>query len=396
MEEGTMTEELRKYRTYASEEEALIERFEKLAKRAKKLGVEPPRFEVVNRYEAEYTPLVGKKFPVAAIEYIIHEAKVALEGGWQFIGVIERGAEANIVLGLKEHAELFKQFQKVDLVCEHCQLKRQRAKTLIVRNEVGEVKQIGVDCVRDFLGHEPPRLWEFFAEDEYPDTDFREMESDFRTLHSAWEYVLTAFRIAEVRGFTATRDADGMLLQNSTKDLVQDALRSREELAKYPLGDEVYQKAEAAFDWIVKLETDDTFLQSLKQIVLTGFPKPKYIGILVSIVKAHPRFLQGEEVAKKQVEEQAKLTQVVEGKQEIVGVVLTQYWKDTDYGMRQVMVVLDDRGFKVWGTVPASIDPKEGYRVKFNAGVAAGNEFGFGFFSRPTKAVILDEPKVAL
>lgn len=391
-----MTKEIRIYRTYASEEEALIERFEKLAKRAKKLGVEPPRFEVVRRYEAEYIPLRGKKFPISAIEYIIHEARVALEGGWQFIGLIERGVEANIVMGVKEYADLLAEFQKVKMVCEHCQLKRQRAKTLVVRNEIGEVKQIGVTCVRDFLGHEPPRLWEFFTEEEYPDTEFVERDGDFHQFASAWDYVLTAFRVAEVKGFTATRDAGGNVLQHSTKNLVEDALRMSKEMENYPLSDEVYLKAEAAFDWIVNLEADDAFLQSLKQIVLTGFPKPKYIGILVSIVKAYPRFLQGEEVVKKKAEAQAQLTQVVEGKQEIVGVVLSQYWKDTDYGMRQVMVVLDDRGFKVWGSVPASIDPKDGYRVKFNAGVTAGNEFGFGFFSRPSKAEILDEPKVAV
>lgn len=52
------------------------------------------------------------------------------------------------------------------------------------------------------------------------------------------------------------------------------------------------------------------------------------------------------------------------------------------------MVVVDDRGFRVWGTLPSSIDDAEiGQRVAFSAKIqrSDGDET-FGFFKRPTKA----------
>jgi len=61
-------------------------------------------------------------------------------------------------------------------------------------------------------------------------------------------------------------------------------------------------------------------------------------------------------------------------------------------------LVQDDRGFKVWGTCPAKLadatenhtyDALRGQRVQFSAQLEVGDDFGFGFFSRPTKAALL-------
>lgn len=101
------------------------------------------------------------------------------------------------------------------------------------------------------------------------------------------------------------------------------------------------------------------------------------------------------------------LIPVVEGKQTITGEVLTVKWQDSDFGGSLKMLVKDDRGFKVWGTVPRSLDysarnhetnefietkAARGDRVAFSATVEAkAGEVGFGFFKRPTKGVILSK-----
>lgn len=85
---------------------------------------------------------------------------------------------------------------------------------------------------------------------------------------------------------------------------------------------------------------------------------------------------------------------VVEGKQLIAGTILST--KEVEgYAYNQMvlkMLVRDDRGFKVWGSVPASIyaDAEKGTRIQFNASVQASNDDPkFGFFKRPTKAVTI-------
>lgn len=98
---------------------------------------------------------------------------------------------------------------------------------------------------------------------------------------------------------------------------------------------------------------------------------------------------------------------VVEGRGEITGKVIALKYVENAYGGQTKMLVVDDRGFKVWGSVPRSLLGDEvfdeetdrwdtqhglerGSRVTFTgtAEVSADDET-FGFFSRPTKAALL-------
>lgn len=61
------------------------------------------------------------------------------------------------------------------------------------------------------------------------------------------------------------------------------------------------------------------------------------------------------------------------------------------YGITTKMVFRDDRGFKLFGTVPSALydngEPLKGCRVAFDAAVEVSDDDPtFGFFSRPTKA----------
>lgn len=88
--------------------------------------------------------------------------------------------------------------------------------------------------------------------------------------------------------------------------------------------------------------------------------------------------------------------EVESGRQEITGVVLSLKEKYTDWGCVLKMLVQDDRGFRVWGTVPDSLGCVRGDRVKFVGTVQqSDNDTRFGFFKRPAKAVNLSEQEEA-
>ena len=83
----------------------------------------------------------------------------------------------------------------------------------------------------------------------------------------------------------------------------------------------------------------------------------------------------------------------VEGRMVVTGTILG--FKSVigfDGGYVTKMIVRDDRNFKVYGTLPSSIcDAEKGQRVTFTARVeASSDDETFGFFKRPTKAVILE------
>ena len=90
---------------------------------------------------------------------------------------------------------------------------------------------------------------------------------------------------------------------------------------------------------------------------------------------------------------------IINGKQVITGKILSVKRERGTFGYDQVvekMLVQDDRGFKVWGTLPRSISDLifegvelKGQRVSFTATVEASkDDEKFGFFKRPTKAAI--------
>lgn len=100
---------------------------------------------------------------------------------------------------------------------------------------------------------------------------------------------------------------------------------------------------------------------------------------------------RAERIAAERAAEAETATPVVAGKGiEITGEVVSVKWHENAYGGREVMTVKDARGFKVWGSVPASIDNvQKGDTVTFVANVEASDkDETFGFFKRPRAAKI--------
>jgi len=101
------------------------------------------------------------------------------------------------------------------------------------------------------------------------------------------------------------------------------------------------------------------------------------------------------EWAAKSAAESANAEPIVNGKQVITGEVITVKTQEGYYGDTLKMLVRDDRGFKVWGTVPSALSEAayeaettvNGSRVTFSATVEASEDDNkFGFYKRPTKA----------
>lgn len=79
------------------------------------------------------------------------------------------------------------------------------------------------------------------------------------------------------------------------------------------------------------------------------------------------------------------------GRTQITGHILSTKLQQNIYGGTFKMLVKDDRGFKIWGSVPSIFDqPQRGDRVIFFANITpSDDDEKFGFFKRPTRALIL-------
>lgn len=87
---------------------------------------------------------------------------------------------------------------------------------------------------------------------------------------------------------------------------------------------------------------------------------------------------------------QAAGVEVPTGRIVVEGEVVSTRWDTNNYGTVQKMLVQNAAGWKVWGSVPSSIEVDKGSRVRFTATVERSNDDAlFGFFKRPNKAEVL-------
>lgn len=157
----------------------------------------------------------------------------------------------------------------------------------------------------------------------------------------------------------------------------------------------VNEDREVAFQWATeRVNAGDYGYDGMRhsfvhKINRYGSTSDKFVRAMMRDMARTERF--EDERAAQDAAEAATAAPVVTGRVVITGEILSVKWRENDFGGSLKMTVRDDRGFKVWGSVPASIDTVEkGQRVEFTATVeASSDDPTFGFVKRPSKARVL-------
>jgi hypothetical protein len=131
------------------------------------------------------------------------------------------------------------------------------------------------------------------------------------------------------------------------------------------------------------------------KLVRYGSLSDKQMGFLKSLVSK----VENAAVVEAQIKaEAAAAPPVAAGRYVIEGVVVSTKTVDSPFGLQKKMLVKLANGQKLWGTVPSSINGEglKGSEVKFVATVSPSkDDHSFGFFSRPTNAVVVKDPVAA-
>jgi len=385
---------------------AVQEKAASLAKLAARLGVEAPTVTVEREYMAqpeyyflsEWTQerlarqaITWAEIPeVAHVEVTISGDTPVLPGGWHLLAAVEHTEVGNFVdcspagrdLGLGEL------LREASATCDHCGLTRQRRWTFVVADENGKQVRVGKGCLAGFLGFAgmpEDALFRFARE-------LREMDDDSWGLSSAPR--LPLFAEVATLAFAAVREhgwvRSGEMYRTSTRSRVAAAMSPRR-LPGEALGVTETDVAEAAAarDWLLAEDgAGSDFLGNIATLARLGVVPSDRLGLAVAIVPAYRRH-QEQEVKRAERAARPSAPVVLGTAVVITGTVQRTEAKDTDYGVRYVMTVLDDRGFTVWGSIPSGLRVKPGDRVTFTAAVEPSDKPDFGFTKRPRKASVL-------
>lgn len=153
MSAATATESASKKFVWEVREERyadLVARFDKFTRRARKCRAAPPRFTVIHETIQEIGDEPDKE--IVRFLYVVVEGEKPRLPGWTFLATIDHEDGENIIKSVPGSPNLPLEFRKALPVCHHCGTVRRRNATYVLRNDDGGFKQVGRNCLADFLG----------------------------------------------------------------------------------------------------------------------------------------------------------------------------------------------------------------------------------------------------
>lgn len=218
---------------------------EALNKRARRLHLPEITVKVTAAYVKDIEVEVSRASEVVNGKGIIREPYNTIEvtgvspklNGWEFAATFEHDPETSLTILRKSEAfehEIPTAYRKASAVCDHCKLARRRNDTyLCYCAETAQFKQIGRNCLKDFLGHADPHsiaaaaeLWSelgeiIFSDDECESWGSGRGEIVLETEH----FIKRAFAVVRVKGFVSRAKAKeaqecGDYSKQATADLI--------------------------------------------------------------------------------------------------------------------------------------------------------------------------------
>lgn len=133
----------------------LKKEFNKLNRRAKKVGMSAPTFEILAEIQKEYRNEFDKKVKVDCYMVEIVGETPKFEG-WTFISTLDHRNDGTTLIQNVPGESIPEHYRETGCACEHCGVNRFRRKTFIVRHDDGRHMQVGSTCIKDFLGGKTP------------------------------------------------------------------------------------------------------------------------------------------------------------------------------------------------------------------------------------------------
>lgn len=291
----------------------LADKFKKLARRAKKLGLPIPTYtevgEPIRRQKKDpYTDMVTKTWLEHQIVVDPGCTEVKVQG-WTFIATIQHTEEGNIIRAVG-NAEVPTKYRNVTQLCEHCNTNRNRKDTYILKHENGETKQVGRNCLADFFGHDAL----MYAERAQYLTDIdalgESMEDDFGfgggggpKYEPLEEYLAYVAECIKLDGWMSRGKARDMSEQlgytiQATCDIAYKHLHRSLAPSNFKFlfttpSLESVELSMKAIEWASEIEGEEVpdYIHNIRTIARRGVYEGRDMGMSASIVSAYQRHL---------------------------------------------------------------------------------------------------------
>lgn len=238
----------------------------------------------------------------ATTRFVLVEAEgVAQVNGWEFVATVQHSSPMNVIRSFRTEYEVPERYYTSTPVCEHCNSKRNRKDTYLIRNtETGEFKQVGKSCLKDFTnGLSAEAVTRYIAWFD----ELIKGEAPVGTCapyYKVSEVMLFAVEAVNVYGYVKSYSPfeEGHYATQSTKEVVMDMLGYGPSVKKHiekgfnPNREGNKEKAAAVLGFVARMENKLGYVSNLKALCSKEYCEPRDLGIVVSAVACYNREME--------------------------------------------------------------------------------------------------------
>lgn len=246
---------------------------------------------------------ISEKYSVKAVDITIHGGQVK-KGEYTVLAKIDHGESGNIVFPVSDGVEVKQEWYTTDQKCDHCHSNRMRNSTFIVSNDkTGEELQIGKSCLKEYTGIDPRGIINKYILAQYELQ--REMSHDsFTELIGGHSF----YGVSTVIGLAMDHiKVDGYIKKEYTGSSTYSQVTGDLGKGKRPQTSEV--EINEIIEFVKTYEGIDSLIKNCKPLVISGYTKVNYIGLLCYLPIAVQR-----EIANQKEIERRKAVQQEEAK----------------------------------------------------------------------------------
>jgi hypothetical protein len=357
-------------------------KLEKLNRRAAKLKMPPVTMSALGQKVVKEVSPDGRRYDVAMTEIELVGAAPKIKG-WTFVARIVHGEGGNMIMGAPGN-EVPSKYRTAPPSCDHCRSARKRKDTFVVRSDAGEYKQVGTNCLRDFLGTEDPAAYVLYFSELKRLTDDLERDSDgggrgrgSKEVETV-DFLATTLAVIRKFGFVSKRVSDERQVSTTSSkvltyffDLSPEGQKYRAVVDEARRPDDT-ENAEKMIAWARSLkdagndELED-YLWNLSVAAEKLTVDPKTAGLMASLPSSYNRAngtsssRPGRTPAEAPPAPTLKAGDKFEG---VLTVVTVRTWENA-YGVTTLHVMKDDAGqvYK-WKASKESLDEGSKVRIK--------------------------------
>ncbi|MGA2259875.1 MAG: hypothetical protein ABSH28_00400 [Acidobacteriota bacterium] len=225
--------------------------------------------------------------------------------GWEFVAAIQHEDAGNILRAVPGfEGEIPQQYRTAQRWCDYCQVDRGWKDTYLARHEDGTCKQVGRNCLKDFMGHANPHQLAEFAEilidlgDLCTSAGNDDWMGGGERIARSWAIeTWVAVTVAYIRteGWVSRKEQDSKMLP-ATVGRVFNHVNPRFTGKRAEVIDSDCSEAKAAIEWARTLPADlnSDYLWNLRVACSSDYVSARSAGIVCSLIASYRRAMERE------------------------------------------------------------------------------------------------------